>query len=200
MYNLANIEHNKLQFDGLVSKYENELDPVFDCPLACIENENGFKVVNGHLYLTFNSDQYIYDVLHKFIGGIFTTGLNIPIKISEDKCTIQLYLNYPRIPTYLTTTSKGASKCFLNIEDELKDFLTDGIGFKLQFKIRSLDNQIIFSLDSVQIPDMFDGEQDYIDGNNFNDESSDSDSYIDDSDGYDLDESDEELVDYYIII
>ena len=58
-----------------------------------------------------------------------------PISIVNDICTLTMKIANARIPVYITTTTKGYSKCYLNVGTELNDFLTNGLGFRLIFKM-----------------------------------------------------------------
>lgn len=205
MYNLDDIDINKINFNGIVSEYNGEMDPIYDLPLASLANSNGFKIDNdGNIILLFNVNQYLYDLLDKLATTIaknINQPIEIPINYTSNYCKWKINTINPRIPVYLTTTNKGFNKCYLNINSELKEFLTDGLGFKLQIKIRRVGQMVLFFLESIQIPDMFDGEQDYLDPNlDFEDENEvdSDDDYLNSDDFYididDLDQSDEELI------
>jgi hypothetical protein len=168
MYNFDSINHNYLKLNGQLSTYQNIIDPVFDLPLACLENSEGFKIDEDYIYMIFNDEQYIYDVMRMFVDVIDNDNYNnSPINFIEDKCIIKLYFTNGRVPTFLTTSvDKKCNKCFLNA-DELKEFLSEGLGFKLQIKICNHGKQ--FTLDSVQILDILDGQQDYLTGQTISD-------------------------------
>ena len=197
MQELSYIDYDRLSFRDNTVIYDGKSDPVFDAPLASIISENGFKIENNKIIMTFNDDQYIYDIMHSLLIKLVQTVYAVdeyPIWISDDLCNIQLVTNKVRIPVYLTTTGKGNSKCYLNI-DELKDFISEGLGFRLQFKIKVIDNEILLCIMSIQFPDMFDGDKDYLDYN----DNSDNDNECNDDDSFDwIDEPDEELIDYTV--
>jgi hypothetical protein len=170
MFKLENISPGNIQFkdnmtiildpvnDGMIQ------DPVFDLPTASIESGDCFIINNDDIYLSFNDEQYIYDLMittaHHFNNYAGDVKYDFPIFVKDEKCVVR-FKSHGRIKTYLTNSkSKTDSTCFLNVE-ELKEFISEGLGFKLQFKI--CNNGTQFDIMSIEIEDIFDGQQDYLD-------------------------------------
>jgi len=196
MPKLNNIDYSKLRFDdtGLVI-YDGKVDPAFDSPLASLSGDEGFHLNNGKIELTFDNNQLIYDLMSTFVKELHmkTNGfVKVPVVMHEDLCTVTFIYSGERVPLYITTTDKGSSRCYLNINSELKEHLMIGWGFKLQFKLHYGISDIHFILESIQIPDVFNGDKDYLESGNA-DTSDDEECYSNiDSDIYvsDLDEID----------
>jgi hypothetical protein len=204
MPKLNNVDYSKLRFDdtGLVI-YDGKVDPAFDSPLASISGDEGFCLNKGKIELTFDNNQHIYDLMDTFVKELHakTDGsVKIPVIMHGDLCTVTFTYSGERVPLYMTTTDKGSSRCYLNVQTELKEYLTIGWGFKIQFKLHYGISDIHFILESIQIPDVFNGDKDYLESGNADtsdDEACysniDSDMYISDIDEVDSPETDHSL-------
>ncbi len=138
MFKLNTIDYSKLYFveDMNTFIYNDHLNPLFDAPLASITQEDGFKYVDENIVLTFNSDQYIYDVMRHLLTHISqktNETIYYPISIEGGICTITMKTVDTRIPVFVTTTQNGSSKCYLNVGNKLNEFLTTELGFRYIF-------------------------------------------------------------------
>lgn len=209
MVKLNGLDYQKLQFQntGRVV-YDGKIDPMFDSPLTSLYDESGFIISNNRLELTFNNNQYLYNLMVELMNQLYektNDSISLPVYITDEKCIITFIYPIERIPVYLTTTDKGSSKCFLNVKTELKEYLVIGLGFKLQFKIHYTGTSIHFILESIQIPDMFNGDKDYLEPIDNEDDKNEStectysddsneNMYASNSDGIEISESNDESV------
>jgi hypothetical protein len=164
-FSLDIIKIDCIKFDGQTCFYDGEKDPIFSLPASIISNNKGFRYVGNDIILAFNADQYIYEILRDVT--LFLEDGNkdfvYPIVIYNNVCTLRLKFDNPRIPAHLVSNNENI-KCFINILDELKDFLSTGLHFLLQFQIRKNieKSRYEFVIKSIDFPDIMGGRLKYL--------------------------------------